>query len=380
MTYRYKIALLALIAFAALGAAVFGANGWVVLIGAAALGMLAYQVGVWSRSPQHPAGKMLEAPTPPKSKDEARARFDQLTGGGWSPRESALAFDATGNPRLLDRYFPIVGMLDEAGIESFHQLVEYVADHPNFDVQLFGAKKTKVTHRMPESARRIAAGHLAETFFYRRDLLECFLHTQRSFHFYVNEDAFRDDGGVKGGNFSPSRQCIQLVLSRLFAGFDGATPGACPFLHELGHMLDHFDARTGRMGKAKGLYPGLSPGDGNLFTPEAREAFIKGKRLELDRYLARRDGDFSQPMPIGGPYVFQNDGEFVAGYLEAFFRNPNYFASQNPDLFDAYVLLFGYDTRKAWKEDYPNYVRKNRGIYSSREPLEKPGLTIPVDA
>jgi hypothetical protein len=374
-----------LIAIASLGAAVFiaresGAGGWIVLFVAAALGALAYQFGIWIRSSQPRAKKMLEALKPPKSREEARERFDQLTGGRWSPQLESLDFDATGNPAFLNRYFPIVNMLDETSIESFHDLIRYVADHPNFEVQLFGANKTNVTHRMPNSIRWLAAGHLAETFFHRRDILERFLHTPRHFHFYIDEDAFRDDGGVKGGNFSPSRQCIQLVLSRLFAGFDGATPGACPFLHELGHMLDHFDARTGTMGKPKGMYPGLSPDDGDVFTPQARIAFIKGKRLELDRYLARHHGDFSQPMPIGSPYVFQSDGEFAAGYMEAFFRNPNYFSAQNPDLFDAYVQLFGYDPRKAWKEDYPNYVKKNRGMYSSGEPLKNPGLTIPIDA
>jgi hypothetical protein len=355
--------------------------GWIIPAAVTVLGLgaLAYRFGVWGRSFQPPAKKMLEALTPPKSKEEARARFDQLTGGGWSPQAEALEFDLTGNPRLLDRYFPIVNMLDEAGVESFHQLVGYVACHPNFDVQLIGENKSNVTHRMPNSIRRLAAGHLAETFFFRRDILDRFLHTPRHFHFYVNEGAFRDDGGVKGGNYNPSRQCIQLVLSRLFAGFNGATPGACPFLHELGHMLDYFDARTGTMGKSEGMYPGLSPGDGDVFTPDARDAFIKGKRLELDRYLARHHGDFSQPMPIGSPYVFQNDGEFLAGYFEAFFRNPNYIAAQNPDLFDAYVELFGYDPRRAWKEDFPHYVKKNRDYYASGEKPPKAGITVPQD-
>jgi Mlc titration factor MtfA (ptsG expression regulator) len=75
--------------------------------------------------------------------------------------------------------------------------------------------------------------------------------------------------------------------------------------------------------------------------------------------------------------VFQNDGEFVAGYLEMFFRNPHYFAAQNPDLFSAYMELFGYDPRKAWKQDFPHYVRANKSFYASGEIPPKPGLTIP---
>lgn len=131
------------------------------------------------------------------------------------------------------------------------------------------------------------------------------------------------------------------------------------------------------MKRGEGLYPGLRASDGEIFTPRARELFIKGKRLELDRYLARFHGDLSQPMPIGNPYVFQNDGEFVAGYLEAFFRNPNYIAAQNPDLFNAYVELFGYDTRRAWPEDFPHYVNVNRNFYNSGQTPPKTRLTIP---
>ena len=121
----------------------------------------------------------------------------------------------------------------------------------------------------------------------------------------------------------------------------------------------------------------LPPDDGDIFTPQARDSFIKGKRLELTRYRARRTGDLSQPMPIGHPYVFQNDGEFAAGYLEMFFRNPHYFAGLNMDLFNAYVELFGCDTRKAWKQDFPHYIHANKSTYASGETPREPGLTIP---
>ena len=142
-------------------------------------------------------------------------------------------------------------------------------------------------------------------------------------------------------------------------------------------MLDAFDAGAGSMKRGEGLYPGLRISDGEIFTPRARELFIKGKRLELTRYLSRQTGDFSQPIPIGHPYVFQNDGEFLAGYLEMFFRNPHYFAAQNADLFMAYVELFGYDTRRAWPEDFPHYVNVNRNFYNSGQTPPKTRLTIP---
>src|SRR6185503_2622015 len=100
-------------------------------------------------------------------------------------------------------------------------------------------------------------------------------------------------------------------------GFYGATPGVAPFLHEFGHMLDFFDAGTGRMGRSEGLLPGLSPADGVIYTPLARQLFLRGKRLELERYLHRsRSRDAGDRLPIGHPYVFQNDTEFIAGYFE----------------------------------------------------------------
>ncbi len=279
------------------------------------------------------------------------------------------------NVREMNQYFPITNMLIETEIDEFHQLIIHIAEHPNFDLQLISENKNKLTE-IPNTIRYLVAGHLAEVFFYRQNILEKFLSQPRHFQIYTTPEAFHQDGGVAGGCYNPSRECIQLVISRLFEGFN-ATPGVCPFLHELGHMLDFFDAGTGSMKRSEGLYPGLNPKDGDLYNPLARDLFIKGKRLELDRYLALGRGDLTQPLPIGHPYVFQNDGEFVAGYLEMFFRNPNYFAQQNIDLFNAYVELFGYDTRQAWKEDFPHYVNANKSFYLSGQTPSKTKLTIP---
>ena len=84
-----------------------------------------------------------------------------------------------------------------------------------------------------------------------------------------------------------------------------------------------------------------------------------------------------------GPFVVippgrLGDTEFAAGYFEMFFRNPNYFAAQNPDLYQGYVELFNYDPRRAWKEDFPFYVTENRNFYlvSGQRPWT-PNLTVP---
>jgi hypothetical protein len=67
----------------------------------------------------------------------------------------------------------------------------------------------------------------------------------------------------------------------------------------------------------------------------------------------------------------------VAGYLEMFFRNPNYFAQMNPTLFDAFVQLFGWDTRAAWPQDFPFYVTENKKFYRSGERPWPPGIKVP---
>ncbi|MCL4268283.1 MAG: zinc-dependent peptidase [Anaerolineales bacterium] len=312
-----------------------------------------------------------------KSLTQSAEQFHALTEGQCRPQNAALTFMVSQDIRALDQYFPIVNMLSESQTEAFHQLIRQVAEHPHFDLRLIGKNKTDLTHQTPNVVRYLIAGHLAEVFFFRQNLLARFLHTPRHFQIYVTPEAFQLDGGVSGGCYSPSRQSIQLVMSRLFEGFNGTKPGVCPFLHELGHMLDHFDAGSGSMGRSEGLYPGLSPRDGEWFNPRARELFIAGKRIELDRYRMRQTGDVSHPMPIGHPYVFQNDGEFLAGYLEMFFRNPHYFAAQNPDLYAAYCELFGYDPRNAWTEDFPHYVNANRSFYLSGQTPSKTRLTIP---
>ena len=81
--------------------------------------------------------------------------------------------------------------------------------------------------------------------------------------------------------------------------------------------------------------------------------------------------------PIGHPYVFQNNGEFIAGYLEMFFRNPHYFAAQNTELFQAFAQCLGQDPRNYWQEDFPYYVKQNRTYYLSGQRPPAPGIGIP---
>jgi hypothetical protein len=310
--------------------------------------------------------------------ERAAAAHTRLT-GACHAQLAALAY-AAGAPRALDWYFPLTSVLEPDDLADFDQLVADLVRHPGLEVRLIGESHADITAELPADSRAIVAGHLAEIFFYRRDILGRLLNAPPRFRLYPTPRAFADDGGVAGGDFSPEKQCIQLLLSRLYEGFSGPTPGVAPFLHEFGHMLDFFDAGSGRMGRGEGLLPGLSPSDGAIYTPEARRLFLKGKRLELERYLRHHGGAAlvpGEPPPIGHPYVFQNDTEFIAGYLEMFFRNPHAFAEQNPDLYEGFMELFRQDPRRAWAADFLFYIDENRKFYASGQRAWAPGLSVP---
>ncbi len=72
--------------------------------------------------------------------------------------------------------------------------------------------------------------------------------------------------------------------------------------------------------------------------------------------------------------MFQNNSEFIAGYLEMFFRNPHYFAAQNITLYRAFERSFGWDPRQVWEQDFDAYVRANQLAYTSDKTLNPSGL------
>jgi hypothetical protein len=294
-----------------------------------------------------------------------------LTHGACQPQLAALVYAVTGHPRALDHYFPLARLLAPPERDAFDELLRATAAHPQFAAS--GAALG--------GARQLVAGHLAETFFFRRDILDRLLSAPLRIDLYPTPAAFAAAGGAAGGSFNPQRGAVQLLLARLYEGFDGAWPGVAPFLHEFGHLLDFFDAATGRMGDSRGLLPGLSPRDGAIYTPQARALFLRGKRLELERYqaaCARRPGP-ADPLPVGHPYVFQNDTEFCAGYFEMFFRNPHHLAAHNPDLHAAYAALFGYDPRRCWPQDFPFYIEQNQAFYRSGQRPWPAGITVEAE-
>jgi hypothetical protein len=254
----------------------------------------------------------------------------------------------------VDPRFPITRVVDPG---AFATLAADIGAHPNLALDGTGAD---------DDARDLIARHLAELFFFRRDVLARFLLKPKSFSLHRDASAFRAAGGVSGGCYLPQKTRIVLLRSRLFEGFGGEWPGVAPLLHELGHMLDHLNPRTGGgRWRCAGLLPGLDPRDGAIHTPRARVLFLAGRALERKRYAANMRVKGAIPPPIGHPYVFQNDGEFCAGYLEMFLRNPNAFARMNETLFAAYTTLFGWDPRAVWPRDFAFYLDANRAVYAA---------------
>ena len=291
----------------------------------------------------------------------AIGKRELLTNRSCQPQLAAYLFALTRKPRLMNHYFPITHALERHDEVNFHRLIVSIAQNPNFEIQLMDEKRQDRSPGLPPDAGYLVAGHIAEVFFYRRDLLDEFLNQRRGFFLYTTPQAFNDDGGVSGGCYNPQRDAIQLVLSRLYEGFSAPMPGVAPFIHEFGHMLDHASG-------SRGLIPGMD---------EFLDLFWRGKQTELERYERQRSQPGSEPLPIGHPYVFQNNGEFIAGYLEMFFRNPQYFAAQNADLFQAFAQCLGQDPRKYWKVDFPYYVKQNRDYYLAASDRPHPGSRSP---
>jgi hypothetical protein len=312
----------------------------------------------------------------------AVSEYQRRVRGLYRPQLAALMFRVTRRVQALRGYFPLLRTLNQSETADFFELVEAIAAQ-GLEIHLYDDGPLGSIREVPllSDALHLIAGQIAEIFYYRLDLLERFVATPRRINLFLSQSAYQAAGGVSGGCYRPDDESIYLVVSRLYEGFYSLEPGVAPLLHELGHMLDCFNPGTERPGPARGVFPGLHPADGALFTSEAYEAFIRGKQLEMSRYervcLQQRD---SAEEPLGHPYVFQNDGEFLAGYLEMFFRNPHAFAARNPSLYAAFANLFGQDPRRWRASDFPFYLEQNRAFYSSGSVPAPHGLSLPPPA
>ncbi|MEO8393841.1 MAG: hypothetical protein ABI700_12690, partial [Chloroflexota bacterium] len=124
----------------------------------------------------------------------------------------------------MNRYFPLANTLNEQSEADFHRLIVSIAQNPSFDIRLIDEKRKDRSADLPPDARDLVAGHIAEIFFHRPDLLDQFLSKRRGFFLYTTPQAYADDGGIAGGCYNPQRDAIQLVMSRLYESFYAPTP------------------------------------------------------------------------------------------------------------------------------------------------------------
>jgi hypothetical protein len=271
----------------------------------------------------------------------------------------------------------LLGTLDDAERQRFRAATSALAGNQQLDLRLYDDRGQLPRSEIPSDVAYLVAGQIVEMFWARPDIFERLFSAPQRIWIYSTSQAYSRAGGVAGGCYDGREGCVRLLWARIYEGFYGPQPEVSPFLHEWGHLLDHFDAQTLRAGPSSGFLPGMRPSDGAIYTPAARAAFLRGKQLELERsrrfVAGARPGDTP---PIGHPYVLQNNTEFIAGYLEMFFRNPHAFAEQNRDLFDGFALLFKHDPRSWRDEDFPKYVRENRAFYTSGQRPPQPGITV----
>ncbi len=305
-------------------------------------------------------------------------RYFAISQGKCRPQLPALIYEVTGHPEALSHYFPLRRVLGKEEKCQFDALVAKIRQDPNFDLQIIREDGPAGVSEIPTMIPALVAGHIGEVFFHRQDILRRFLHSPRHFLIFASERAFGAAGGVAGGCYHPGRESLMIGLPRLFEGFNGDMPGVSPFLHEFGHMLDYFDARTGRMSPvSNGYLPGMLPEDGALYTPNAFHLFRLGKAIEIERYKRCQRGKFpsSGRIPFAHPYLFTSNSEFVAGILELFLRCPNQFSQNNHILYRSLCALFNWDPRDAWPEDFDFYPRENRKAYLNGVPLPASRLT-----
>ncbi|MFM2308672.1 MAG: Glucose-regulated metallo-peptidase [Chloroflexota bacterium] len=255
----------------------------------------------------------------------------------------------------LQHYFPVIGWLDPTLRQRWASLYAHYLVTTPLTIVYIGNRREPA----PLAIRAMVVGHLVSCFISTPHVLAALYETNPTFHICADARAYARIGGVGGGCYDERTHCIMLEVSRLFEGYWQPIPGVCPFLHELGHMLDGTHSRLSGGRRSIGDPPLLNDGQ--------RAAWRTGKQTEVHRYRAyQHAGKIVEHAPLGHPYVFQTDGEFLAGYWEMFWRNPHAFGAHSPQLYDALMSYVGHDPRM-YTVDYPGYVNGNRTFYGAGE-------------
>lgn len=296
-----------------------------------------------------------------------------------SPPLGLLVFDVTGEIGVLDAYFPLLKTLSPHQTAEFHRLTEYFVNHPKFNIGFYKAdRKEHPREELPPSLVYVLAGQLVEVFYFRQDILDYIFTKKFNVRLFQSFVTYQIVGKYAGNAcYVPLIDSICMPIERIYEGLFTAQAGVVAYFHELAHLLDFHSQRGSRASVNEGLIPGLDPTDGDMYVASAREKFVEGKGIEVERYeaIVKNPRLFHRVIPTGSPYVMQNDTEFIAGFLELFFRAPSYFYLNNPTLYEAFCLLLKQDPRK-YRDDFVGYINHHINAYqlSDRLHLKPTGI------
>lgn len=269
---------------------------------------------------------------------------------------AGLVFQVSKELTSLGHFFPLIRTLDASQRTLFRTRLNALLQSSDISITYHTQSGRGST---PIILRVVVLGQIVSCFWGRPELIEALQRTQPSVALYTDHQSYRSDGGVGGGCYLPHEHRMMLEANRLFEGFYTPIPNVSPFLHEFGHMLDGTHMRLNHLPHCQGRMPLMREHDIVLWQ--------HAKDYEYRCYTAwyHRRPPADGTMPLGHPYVFQNDGEFLAGHWEMFWRNPHAMAQQTPHLFDTFKYYVNQDPRTSLAHDYLGYVDGNRAFYQS---------------
>ena len=269
---------------------------------------------------------------------------------------AGIVFQVSKELTSLGHFFPLIHTLDDAQRTEFRNRLNALLQ--STDITVTYTTQTGLT-TTPLILRVMVLGQMISCFWGRPELIAVLQRTKPRIALFADHQLYERAGGVGGGCYLLHEHCIMLEANRLFEGFYTPTPNVSPFLHEFGHMLDGTHMRINQLPHCVGRLPFMQDRDLSFWQ--------KAKYREVQCYTAwyHQRPPADGQMPLGHPYVFQNDGEFLAGHWEMFWRNPHAMAQQTPHLFNAFMFYVNQDPRTSLTHDYMGYVEGNRAFYQS---------------
>lgn len=304
----------------------------------------------------HTTWQLAEAPHPTAT--QLMPAWERLHAAGiHNPPLSVVLIEHSPDLRFMATITPLITAIQGPARQAFLALLNQIGHDPRLQVHIYG-KATDVAP--PTFLRLVVALQLASCFWLRPDIIATVLNTHPQVEWSVDRAHYAQSGGIGGGCYVPGRHTIMLESSRSCEGFRTPTPSVSPLLHEMGHLLDATAQRLHGWRTPRGELPGM--------TTTQRTAWYHAKQHEVARY--RRwcaQPDRVTDVPFGHPYVFQNDGEFVAGYWELFWRSPALMRTHAPLMYHVLCEYVQFDACRAQPVDYTGYFHDNQQTYATAQ-------------